>query len=343
MTASPQQRPSNSGAIVRPVSGMSGPGKYIFAVNALPSRAVLRVEGYGTIKDAGGASREDFIWLGGRTSDELSGSVEVVDSIADPYTVNLNNSTWETATGGHRITTITFDGPPSMIEPMLKDNRIWVTLEGVEVNGDGLGDLITNPAAIIAEYLQNDNLMGVKDEFINAASFNSVADNLSGLVCAFAQLENIDGLSWLQEIARQCKCTLFFDQGQIKIRRLSNTSPGHVRHFDRTKIYENSLTYEDSPLEELTTMIVGKYRKAWDDIKGKKGSMHIEYDSAMQSAYGHQPLELPLWIFKAVRARPGCFAVLLDPLQAALPKRQIQDRARSTATPAGRLDQAVLL
>jgi hypothetical protein len=297
LNSTAQQKPANSGAQIRSVSGATGPGKYIYAVNALPSKSVTRVEGFGKTKGAGGGDREDFVYLGGITSDEMSGTVEVTDFVASPYTVNLNDNTWETELG-RRITTITFDAAPSMTQGGLRDDRIWVTLDGIEDQGDATGDLITNPAGIIAEYLQNDNLMAVADEFIDASSFNAVAGELSTIVCGFAQIDNIDGLALLQDIARQCRCVLFFDQGKIRIKRLSNTSPGHVVHFNREKILENSLEYTDSPLEELTTMIIGTYRRSWDDIYGNKNNTHIEFDSDMQQAYGNQPLEMPLWIYR---------------------------------------------
>ena len=47
------------------------------------------------------------------------------------------------------MTSISFNVPPSQLDTRLRNDDLWVTLDGVESNGDGTGTLLQNPADII--------------------------------------------------------------------------------------------------------------------------------------------------------------------------------------------------
>jgi hypothetical protein len=84
---------------------------YVYAISALPSKAVQRVEGFGSIDDASGTGRKDFVILGQARSVSVVGSTTTT-VYSDEFTVNLNDSTWNASGLGRDITTITFPKAP---------------------------------------------------------------------------------------------------------------------------------------------------------------------------------------------------------------------------------------
>ena len=184
--------------------------------NSLPSKGVVKVEGFGTIADQAGNTK-DFIVLGNYQETIIAGSA-VTRLIGGGLTVNLNDNTWNNPPGtglGRNVTSVTFPGGvPRDINTSLDDDRIWVTLEGVEDVGNSTGNLITNPALVILQYLEHSTLMFGDPASINLASFAAAATALAGYSCGFAQIESADGLSLLQHIASLCHSVLFFDQGR---------------------------------------------------------------------------------------------------------------------------------
>lgn len=273
--------------------------QYIYAANALPSKGVIKVEGYGTISDDSGSTRKDFIPLGQFVGDALVGGVCTPNQFFDPFTVNLNDSTWA-ATLGNNITTITFPAAPRDYNTNLDDNRIWVTLFGVEDAGNSTGNLISNPADIILEYLQNSSLMNVASGSIDGTSFTTAETALSGFFCGFAQLEATDGLQLLQDLARQCHSCLFFDGGKAVIAVLSDTA-GTIEHtFDTTtndNMLQGQLSYTEQSVDDVVNDLNFKWRAFWDDKTGAKqlDAKQISLDS--QAAFGRIAREIPVYIY----------------------------------------------
>lgn len=152
----------------------------IYAISALPSKAVQIVEGYGTITDSAGDTRKDFVVLGQIVNSFVQNS-STATVVSSYFTINLNDSTWNAAGLGRNLTTITFPGAPRDWKPQLDDNRIWCTVLGVEDAGNGTGNLITNPATVILQYLENAKLMNVAASSIDVNSFTAAATALASL------------------------------------------------------------------------------------------------------------------------------------------------------------------
>jgi hypothetical protein len=84
------------------------------------------------------------------------------------------------------------------------------------------GNLVTNPAHIVFEYLENPYLMNLAPASVNTASFTAAPGALAGYACGFAQLEAADGLALLRHITQLCHSVLLFDQGQADLIVLSD-------------------------------------------------------------------------------------------------------------------------
>lgn len=268
---------SSSGARAWPVGTIlrAQTGNYVYVANGLPSKNIARVEGFGSTADQAGANRKDFITLGSYKVTFIAGSATQTVT-GNSFTVNLNDNTWNNPAGtllGQNVTTITFSGSPRDLNNNLDDDRIWVTLDGVEDAGNSLGNLISNPATIILQYLENTHLMNVATTSINAASFTAAATALAGYFCGFAQVEAADGLSLLQHIAQLCHSVVFFDQGQANMAVLSDT-PGTIVHtFDTTtndNMLQGSLDVSESSVDDIINDITFKWRGFWDDKTGNK-------------------------------------------------------------------------
>jgi hypothetical protein len=251
-------------------------GKSVFIASALPSKNVAKVEGFGTITDQAGNTRKDFIVLGTYQETVISGSA-TTKLVGGGFNVNLNDNTWNNPPGsglGRNVTTITIPGGvPRDLNANLDNDRLWVTLEGVEDKGDSTGNLITNPALVILQYLEHSVLMYVDPASINLASFTAAATSLAGCSCGFAQVEAADGLALLQHIASLCHSALFFDQGQANLVVLSDTPQTAVATFDTTtndNLLQGSLTHAESAVDDVVNEVTMKWRQCWDDQSGQK-------------------------------------------------------------------------
>lgn len=296
------RRSWQAGSVLRAIEG-----DWVYACNALPSYQVVKVEGFGSLVDDNGETRKDFILLGGKVFDTTDGTVEVTDYAETPYEVNLNDSTWSDpdfpAEGQfeqleHNITTVRFSQAPRSIEPALDDNRIWVTLDGVETTGSG-GETedsqpITNPAAILSEYLENPYLFDVA-EYVHEASFTAAGVALAQRRCGFAQLEPADGLVLLQDISRQCKSVLFFDQGQVQMKVLSNSNPGAVLHLTQQDVLEHALEIEEQPVEEVVTRLMAKWRYQWDDKFRPRSVLGMNAEA--EAIFGVGGRDFDIWLY----------------------------------------------
>lgn len=248
----------------------------VYIANALPSKNVARVEGFGSITDQAGNTRQDFIVLGNYQETIISGST-TTRLTGGGLKVNLNDNTWNNPPGtglGRNVTTITFpEGTPRDLNANLNDDRIWVTLAGVEDAGDSTGNLIINPALVILQYLEHSALMYVAPSSINLASFALAAAALNGYQCGFGQVESCDGLALLQHIASLCHSVLFFDQGQANLVVLSDTPGTITSTFDTAandNLLQGSLTHSESAVDDVVNEVNMKWRACWDDQSGQK-------------------------------------------------------------------------
>lgn len=271
----------------------------IYAVSALPSKAVQIVEGYGTISDSAGDTRKDFVVLG-QVATTFTQNSSTTTVLSDFFSVNLNDPTWNAAGLGRNITTITFPSAPRDWKPELDDNRIWCTVLGVEDVGDGSGNLVLNPALVILQYLENQFLMNVDLGSIDVASFAAAATALSGYSLGFAQIEAAKGLDQLQDIARQCHSVLLFDQGKARLVVLAD-SPGVVqRAFDASandNLLQGSLSTSETSVDDVVNEVHFKWRSSWDDKTGQKPLDSKNYNVSSINAFGHMTRETPIYVF----------------------------------------------
>ena len=302
--SSSDRRAYQTGVEVRPKDQT-----HTYVANDLPSKAINGVEGFGDIKDAAGTGRKDFFVIGGTISDVLDGSVEVINASDPPYTYNLDDDTWNLGTGGsddlgHNCTTITFEQAPRTINQNMESDDIWVTLQGCEDNRDSTGALITNPVLCLLEYIENPDLLGVDVADINVTSFSDAAgtSGVSGYRVGFAQIEPMDGLTILQEIARQCHCILFFDQDTISIAVLANSAGSSALTFNTNpagtdNIIAETLSEVDSSVDDLVTHVLGRWRKYWDDKTGNKLVDVVRFNNNAANALGRRDAEVEIWIY----------------------------------------------
>ncbi|HUY89098.1 MAG TPA: hypothetical protein VMV10_10215 [Pirellulales bacterium] len=271
----------------------------IYAVSALPSKAVQIVEGYGKISDSAGDTRKDFVVLGQIINSFVQNS-STATVVSAYFSVNLNDSTWNAAGLGRNLTTITFESSPRDWVPNLDDNRIWCTVLGVDDAGNGSGNAILNPAYVIKEYLQNPDLMNVAAADIDAASFDAAATALAGYIVGFPQIETRPGLQLLQEIANQCNSILLFDEGKASLVVISDT-PGTIRRaFDTTtndNLLQGSLSTQETSVDDIVNEVIVKWTPYWDDITGKKPQDVRNYKPSSIAAFGRISRELPIYLY----------------------------------------------
>jgi len=308
-----RSRPSGTWLTIAPTS--AGPGQYnesysqlgnapyTYAFNALPAKGVIKVEGFGNVQDIAGNMRKDFVLLGQSLQQVQNGTVVITNDSFDWFQVNLNNNAWAGSLG-RNIATINFPGSPRETFTNLDDDRIWVTYQGVEDVGDSTGNLITNPATVILQYLENTHLMNVNAGSINAASFAAAAAALAGYSIGFAQLEGQLGLTLLQDIARQCHSVLFFDQGQAQLSVLSNAPGAGVATFStqaadgvNDNILLGSLDVAESSVDDVVNQVNFKWRAFWDDKTGKTPLDSKNANLASIAAFTLQSREIPVYIF----------------------------------------------
>lgn len=307
-------------------------GNWVYAVNALPSKQIYTVEGWGLMSDATGPGAHDFILLAdtaNQTTITEDGSTRVVtQSSSTAWTANLNDNTWNLYTLqntgtlatndiGHAITTITFNQAPRFYNPSLDDNRIWVTLAGVEDHGDSTGNLITSPALVLLQYLENPYLCNIDLSLIDIAAFEAAStitevtyqgpgdgytlENISDVSVGFAQVDaQGDGLAYLQDIARQMRSMLFFDQGLLSLVILRNPPPPALplvaATFDETCLLEASLQVAENDISDTKTRITADWTYEWDDKKPHRKILAINA-AAEQSIGIPNGMDMPIWLY----------------------------------------------
>lgn len=279
-----------AGSTIRPVSG-----DWVYAVNALPSKQIVKVEGYGAATDERSEGSKNFILIADQTTRGAS-ATNVRTYTSTDWTADLNNDTWA-GTLGRNITTITFNRSPRITNSWLDDNRIWVSLYGVEDVGDGTGNVIYNPAKVLKTYLTHPKLMNVHTDYVNGTSFDeaAVSQELVGRKVGFAVPDAADGLTLLQDIARQCRSVLFFDQGKFALKVLLNDPYSYAAAFNEATVLTDSLKLQESDVYELTSRITAHWRYRWDDKNPPR--RRVAVNTALEEEFPVNNRELDVWLY----------------------------------------------
>jgi hypothetical protein len=213
---------------------------YVYVVNDAPSKAVLAVEGYGY----------PLAWY-------MNNKMEEWYCQLDPvlYTVDLCD---KTTCPGRTVTTISFLVPPSQLDTRLKNDDLWITLNGVENAGDSTGRLLTNPAEII--YAIHTRWMGMTSLNIDMASFTAAVNATAPLAMGFALDKQMNGLALCADLAFQARCAEVFFAGQAKLIFLTNvmTAPGSPATTGADR-YLGSLDIARREWNQIITEVTGKY------------------------------------------------------------------------------------
>lgn len=283
----------DAGTAIRPVSG-----NWVYAANSLPSKAVLNVEGYGDKADrrSGGDKRKDFITIADSFAlYELYEAHEtLMQATSAHWTADVNDSDYSDAELlGRNITTVTFATPPRELMSGLDDNRIWVTLVGTSSDEN----VIDNPALVALEYLTNPFLLNVDLSLINYGSFYSAAaDSAVGTrKASFAQTEVQGGLELLQDLARQCQSLIFYDQGQLAMRVLRNSSTDYSASFDENTILSGTLQIVETDIDDVVTRLNAAWRYQWDD-KSKPRKVQA-YNLGAELAFISNAKEMEVYLY----------------------------------------------
>lgn len=279
-----------AGTTIRPVSG-----DWVYAVNALPSKQIVKVEGYGTAHDERNDGSKGFVLIADETT-RAAGDTKVRTYTSTDWTAELNDDTWS-GTLGRNITTITFARSPRLTNSRLDDNRIWVSLFGIEDEGDGTGDVIYNPATVLKTYLTHPKLMNISTDYINVTSFNDAATSqeLVSRKVGFAVPDAADGLTLLQDIARQCRSSLFFDQGKFALKVLLNDPFSYSASFNEATVLTDSLKIQESDVYDLTSRITAHWRYRWDDKNPPR--RRVAVNAALEEEFPVNNRELDLWLY----------------------------------------------
>lgn len=244
---------------------------WTYACNSLPSKAVHKVEGYGFSRDQSGEGYLDFTIIEQyRTVTVGDPEFGVTRAKQAIYTIDRNNNDWNTGTGlsddlGRNITTITFQRAPRKYYPELTSNRLFVTLSGVETTGNGNGTLINNAARVIEKILDHTKLLSIDAAYIDDASFDDTAALLTTRLVGFAQKDAVDGLTLVQDIARQCSCHLLFDQGKVSLHKLYNSVSSTSMSLSEENILEGTFQRSETDVRDLISRLTANWRYQWCD------------------------------------------------------------------------------
>lgn len=221
-------------------------GTWKYACSHLPSAGVSRVEGRGSISLPGGENREIFM-----TINPVYYSVDLDDNA---YNANLGRDG-----GDPGICTISLLFNP--VEQGLAEETIYVTLDGVTDDNTTSGTVLTDPADIIKNLLENEFLGNIGSSFINATSFTSAAGTTATVVMA-AILEQRPLSDLVGELAQQAACLLFWDQGQAHLQAMSNTLSGSQLTLTEANTKPTVKIEDQSVKDTVVTEVTGKFRLA---------------------------------------------------------------------------------
>lgn len=261
-------------------------GDWVYVANAFRSKKVFKVEGYGNVSDEGGNNSKDFVLLSNTYSITYDSGqpAGVITATGSSYSVNLDDSTWNLGTGtkadlGGNVTTITFSQPPRDLFRTLEDNRVWVTLLGT-VDASTPPQAIVNPADVILRYLRDPRLMNIDNSNLNLTSFANAKSKINDstimslqahvdgatvvpYLAGFAQVEAKDGLTLVQDIARQCHSIIYFDQGQLSMGVLYNTPSSTAASFDEDNIKAATFNRSETDVYDVVTRLKSTWKYSW--------------------------------------------------------------------------------
>ena len=273
------------GAVLTPVNY-----PYVYAVNGLPSRGIIKVEGYGRT-GSGSSDAEGFILIG----EQERIIDDVITITSEAWTENLADDSWRAELGNNRdITTITFDEAPQRYSTRLTSNRIWVTLKGTTT---ALYGYATSPAHVMLTYLRHPSLLAVDDALIDLTSFTATLTvlELGNRRVSFAQTESQDALTLLHDIVRQCRSIIVYDSGKFAWRLLQNTPYGWEATFDEASILENSLEVRETDSNDLVTRLVGKWRYKWDEFTEPRKRAAV--NAGAEAEFPIKSQEVDIWLY----------------------------------------------
>jgi len=209
---------------------------YTYVVNDAASKQVYYVEGWG--HPIVGSSEEWWVALQ-----------------PSCFTINRNDTT---TCPGRAVTSISFFVPPSQLDTRLRDDDLWVTLDGVETNGDGTGTLLENPADIIQAI--HTRWMGMSSANLDAASFARAKSSTIPLKMGFALTQQKQGLELCSDLAFQARCAEVFFAGQAKLIFLTNVmQPAGTPPTTGADRYLGSLDIARREWNQVVTEITGAY------------------------------------------------------------------------------------
>ncbi|MGD1001851.1 MAG: hypothetical protein ABSA67_14245 [Candidatus Brocadiia bacterium] len=217
---------------------------YTYVVNDAPSKKVYSVEGYG---------HPLSLWINGQIWTTPTEWYFALDPSL--YTINYN----DTATcPGRAVTSITFSLPPSQLDIRMKNDDLWITLDGVESVGDGTGTLLQNPSDIIQAI--HTRWMGMTSDNIDADSFAAAKTATAALLMGFALTEQKKGLELCADLAFQARCAEVFFAGQAQLIYLTNVMvPTGTPPTSGADRYLGSLDIARREWNQIVTEITGSY------------------------------------------------------------------------------------
>lgn len=280
-----------AGSCIRPADG-----QFVYAFNAFPSKELIGVFGYGDNPDVADTGKKDFIQLPERYEVVLSGDegdLGQAKTHATAWEANLNNDTWNLTGGldggesdfGTNISTITFFKDPRRINHRLESRDIWVTYRGIDYNFNRSSTVIYNPADVLYNLLTNEFLLNVATDRVDLVSFTRCAESqeLIDLKVGFAIIETKDGLELLQDIARQCRSLITFDQGVFSMKLLRNEARYWNATIRENSILQNSATIKETAVDDMPSRLAVEWRRTWDD-KTKPRS-RVAINSTIEAIY----------------------------------------------------------
>ncbi len=264
---------------------------WTYLANMLPSEKVVRVEGFGITLDDEGFDVEGFVAIGKQVSpvdeDEFPG-YHLTDA---NYTVNLSDSSWFGALG-HNVTTVKFLTRPRRMHKRLRNDRIWVTLQGSRYGGS----FTNNPVRVIQEYLESANLVGLDASDIDTDSFDAAAMVMGGYRVGFAQTATMDAWELLSGIAAQCHSVLQVDGGVVRIVVLRNSVGTQALSIDENYLMDNAIEINETHIDDVASHVYATYRRTWDDRDSATRTASYE-KAQVTSSIGRNVREIDLNLY----------------------------------------------
>lgn len=260
-------------------------GTFKYAVNFLPSQAVLRIEAR-TPVNIGGGDRKS-LWL-------------EINPIY--YTVNLNDKSYNAELGrdpvtDDGITSVTLLYSPTQLG--LDSDMIWTTLNGIEQDPDATpaSGTISNPSDVLYHLLTNPWLGNVPSVRVNSASFTT-AKALIDTKMSFALFDERQQLNdLLVDLAYQANSLLFVDAGEytmVKLVRPLTLAMEELRITRNELGGQKSLLIEDRDVKQYITELSSRFRPAIPATE-----MILTRDSVDgKTDFGIQRDEMDLWAYQ---------------------------------------------